>query len=190
MFNSLLFILLVCLAVVIYMLEYNEKRYYKEAIEVEKMISFFSKTRMDVIKMIHLGEINVNSCYFKYILSATSYSIRALYYYKSKNKALENIAILKEMSPYLLDKNLIDEFRTLNNEQKRIFFETISAVMKIYLDSHYLEKFLFKLCYKKAANYVMSINFSHIMKLIPQSTQSGVDYTKKLNEFSDLCYAY
>ena len=153
------------------------------------MISFFSKTRMDVIKMIHIGEIDVNSCYFKYILSATSYSIRALYYYNSKNKALENIAILKEMSPYLLDTKLVEEFRTLNNEQKRIFFETISAVMKIYLDSHYLEKLLFKLCYKKAANYVMSIDFSHIMKFIPKSTQSGVVYTKRLDDFSDLCYA-
>ncbi len=186
---NILFISLICLTVVIRFIEYKEKQYYKEALEVEKMISFFSKIRMDVIKMVHLGEIKANSCYFKYILSATSYSIRALYFYKSKNKALENIAILKEMSLYFLDKNLINEFKDLNNEQKKIFFDTISTVLKIYLDSHYLEKLIFKLCYQKAAKCLKNINPMKLRRFIPESTQSGVDYSKQLNDFSNLCYA-
>lgn len=186
---NILFISLICLAVVIRFMEYREKHYYKEAIEVEKMISFFSKIRMDVIKMVHLGEVKADSCYFKYILSATSYSIRALYYYKSKNEALENIAILKEMSPYFLDEKLIDEFKDLNNEQKKIFFDTISTVLKIYWDSHYVEKFIFKLCYQKATKCIKNINPAKLQKLIPKTTQSGVDYSKQLNDFSNLCYA-
>lgn len=186
---NILFITLICLVVVIHIIEYKENQYYKEAIEVEKLIAFFSKTRMDVIKMVHLGEIKADSCYFKYILSATSYSIRALYFYKSKKQALENIAILKEMSPYLLDKQLIDEFKDLNNEQKQIFVNTISTVLKIYWDSHYVEKLLFKLCYQKATKLIKNVNLSKLRKFIPQSTQSGVDYSKKLNDFSNLCYA-
>ncbi len=188
MINTL-FILLVCLSAIIFIIEYKDNKYYKDAIEVEKMISFFSKTRMNVIRMVHLGEIEADSCYFKYILSATSYSIRALYYYKSKNKALENIAILKEMSPYLLDAKLVSELKNLNYEQKRIFFDTIKIVLKIYLDAHYFENFLFKLCYQQATAYLKDTIFMKLRRFIPESTQKGVDYTRQLTDISNLCYA-
>lgn len=188
MINTL-FILLIVAAVANCIINYLDKRYYKEALEVEKLISFFSKTRMDLIRMVHLGEIDANSCYFKYILSATSYSIRALYFYKSKNKALENIAILKEMSPYLLDEKILEELKDLNNEQRRMFVETISMVLKIYWESHYIEKLLFKICYQKATKLIKNINPATLLKYVPQSRQSGIDYSKQLNDFSNLCYA-
>ena len=178
MINTL-FILLVCLSAIIFIIEYKDNKYYKDAIEVEKMISFFSKTRMNVIRMVHLGEIEADSCYFKYILSATSYSIRAL----------ENIAILKEMSPYLLDAKLVSELKNLNYEQKRIFFDTIKIVLKIYLDAHYFENFLFKLCYQQATAYLKDTIFMKLRRFIPESTQKGVDYTRQLTDISNLCYA-
>ena len=89
----LIILILFLLTAVYCFIEYLDNRYYKETFEVERNISFFSKMRMDLIKMVHLGEIEVNSYYFKYMYSASSYSIRALYFYKTKSKALENINI-------------------------------------------------------------------------------------------------
>lgn len=186
---NIMFLILIFLSISIIVSNNIDNRYYKEIITVEKSIAFFSKTRMDATKMIFIGELKPDSCFFKYIYSATSLSIRALYYHKTRNKALENINVLKEMSSYLLEEKLFDEFKDLTYEQKRLFLSTIAAVLNMYWDTHYVEKLLFKLFYKKTTNVLKNIFNDKVIPLIPTKTKEGIDYGKQLNDISNICYA-
>ena len=127
--------------------------------------------------------------YFKYMYSASSYSIRALYFYKTKSKALENINILKNMSPYLLNNNFAEELKTLNNEQKRLFYETITRVLMIYLSTHYIEKLIFKICFQQTVKWFKNLDAAKWFQFVSKETRSGVDYSRQLQNFSTACCA-
>ena len=49
-------------------ISFVNNRYYKKCIAKEKTIAAFAEARMSLIKMVNLGEINVNSNYFSFTL--------------------------------------------------------------------------------------------------------------------------
>lgn len=140
----------------------------------EQQLSDFSSARMKLIHMVASGEISVNSSFFKYIYSATSYSIRALFFYEDKAKALNNINILKESIPHLLNENIDKELLELNNEQKEIFCQVTANVLFMYLDYHVIEKFLFTAARKNLSKiFQKNKSFSEI-----------IEYPEKLYTYS------
>lgn len=181
-------LLLILLAPVLFIL-YScvENKIYKDELKNEKLISYFSWARMTLMKMVELGEIEADSIFFKYILSATSYSVRGLYLYPSKTKTLDNVNILKFTADYCLNPNLKEEFKNLNFQQKKMLIDTTSNVLQMYFDTHYIEKFIFKVFCKKIKNFTLSIP-KRISKLIPEKSKTGLKYAIEVDQCLT-CYA-
>lgn len=153
---------------------YLHKNKLEKMLVKEQQLSDFSSARMKLMHMVASGEISIDSSFFKYVYSATSYSIRALFFYEDKAKALDNINILKTSIPHLLNENIDKELLELNNEQKEIFCQVTANVLLMYLDYHVIEKLLFSAARKNLAKYVQK----------NKSVSEIIEYPEKLYNYS------
>lgn len=148
-------LLLLCGLVIFY--EIHLDRYYKKDLNNEKLISFFANTRMQLIKMLHMKEITANSHYFHFMMRATSYSIRTIYFRKNK-LSLEQLDNLEEMLVVLNSEHLKSEFNNLNSEQKELFAKTALKILELYFSTEFIRKLQWTL-------YILTIS-SKILKLL------------------------
>lgn len=173
--------------------EYALHKHYQKDIRKEKLISNFSKNRMDLIKMVHLKEIDPTSNFFRFMLKATSYSIRSLYFYKDTNKGLEKTAILDKTMPILLSEKTKEEFKNLNSEQQQLFASTILNLLLVYTQDNYMEKILFKLYLMKLKKKLSDKVVFVIEKLLNKKRQEQLitmDIIKKSYSLGEFSYSY
>lgn len=115
-------------------------RYYQQKIRIAYHIDKFSKNRMKLMKMLIDNKITYNSRVFECLMTATSYSIRALYSHKDPLKALKEVDIIGKIMPFLEDEKTMEEFHSIDVEDKKVFVSTIVDVLMLYLESKYLQK--------------------------------------------------
>lgn len=189
MVNTIL--LLIIIPFVIY--KFNLDRYYKKDLKKEKLIADFSCYRMQLIKMLYMEEITADSNYFKFMLVATSYSIRTLYFYQNRNKGLDRTKILDNILPILLSEKTIKEFKELNSEQKELFVKAIINLFSLYSEEKYIEKLMFKL-YLKNLKENVSNKITHLVKKSLNKRMKEkvetMDYISDTYALKDYCYSY
>ena len=159
------------LASIFVIYEFLLNRYYKEDLKNEKLIAFFSDARMQLMKMLYMKETTKESYYFTFMMRATSYSIRTIYYRKDK-VSKEQLDCLKEIANILDSEKLKDEFKDLNAEQKEIFCKTAIKILEIYFNANFICKLLFKTLCLKVGLSVLNL-FS---KLLDSKTKETMNY--------------
>jgi len=188
---------------------FSKQNFYKKHFLSEEIISRASSMRMKLMKMLYVGDTNVNSLFFQYTYRSLSHLIRAVHYYGLNNKALEaidGVNILKKFSVQELKKdNVISELATLSIKQKEIFCETTTLILYTYFECNTKIKIfhnIFKLLFK-IANKELKKRFRNIIdkneKKIPEKIKEEYNAIKTLDEHSsletiqslgkDFCYA-
>lgn len=167
---------LICIVFIIY--EIALHKYYKEDLQNEKLISYFSNTRMQVMKMLYMKEITANSCYFNFMIRATSYAIRTIYY-KKKKLSIEQLEYLESMLNFINAEDLKKEFKNLNSEQKELFARTALNLLKLYFDRALIKKLVWTL-------YILNIS-SKIIKCMLRITEKLMSCSK-LQKDKDIIY--
>lgn len=162
-------LLLILLSVITY--EFLIHKYYKEDLKNEKLIAFFSDARMQLMKMLYMKEITKESAYFNFIMRATSYSIRTIYYRKDK-VSKEQLKCLKEMTEVLDSRELKKEFKNLNAEQKEIFCKTAIKILDLYFNADFFRRLLWKALCLKISCGILKL----FLKLLNPKTQEKVNY--------------
>lgn len=159
----LIALITICFIFAIY--EIALHNFYKKDIKEEKLISFFSNARMQLMKMIYMKEITPDSNYFNFMIRATSYSIKTIYYRKNK-LSLEQLNCIKEMLNFLNTDNLKNEFKALNGEQKELFAKTVLKILELYFNADFSTKILWKLYLLKISCKMLEVVLCTLEKLI------------------------
>ena len=156
--------------------------YYKKDLENEKLIAYFSNTRMQLMKMLYLKEITCDSCYFNFMIRATSYSIRTIYFHKKLS--IEQLEQLEKMIKFLDTDNLKQEFNSLNSEQKELFAKTVLKLLELYLNERLIGKLIWFIYLLKISSKILDfITFilEKIIKLIiPKNERKEFTYINSL----------
>jgi len=187
--TGILFIILTF--IIVY--EVKIHRYYKNDLKKETLISNFSFNRMQLIKMVYMNELDVSSNIFKFMMKTSSYSIRALYFYKNRNKGIERAKILEETVPILLDDKTKDEFENLNNEQKKLVVKSMLNTLLLYTEENYLQKLFFKMYLKQIKRKTSGIFTKFIQKISSDKVKEQLSVMDKINtsySVSEYAYAY
>ena len=182
MFLLILFIITMSLCIY----EYKLHRYYKKRMEDEKLISYFSQARMQLMKMVYTGEISSKTTFFNIIIRATSYSIRALYLYNNKSNFKIHYNAIKEIMPYIVDSSMKKEFEFLTVEQKELFVNTIIRMLELHIRDNILEKLLFKLYLADIKEKMNSVRLKTISKIISTSEENR----QKISYLNDISTSY
>ena len=139
------------------------------------------------MRSLFINEIDINSVYFKFMLKATSYSIRTLYYYSNNIcEGLEKTNVITEVLPLLSDIKLKEEFKSLNVEQKDLFVKTILNILNLYLENKYFEKLIFNMYILKFKNAISEILRIFIRWISNKQTQKKIKYIDDLNNSYNL----
>jgi len=170
-------LLLIVLAFTLY--EMCLHSYYKKDLENEKLIAYFSNTRMQLMKMLYLKEITYNSCYFNFMIRATSYSIRTIYYRK-KRLTVQQLEQLEDMLKFLNTEHLKQEFKSLNSEQKELFAKTALKLLELYLNKELLGRLIWGI-------YLLRIS-SKILKNIITILEKIVNFIAYKKETKEITY--
>ena len=157
-------ILLIASCIVFLVYELALDRFYKKDLQNEKLISYFSNTRMQLIKMLYMKEISHNSCYFNFMIRATSYSIRTIYY-KKKKLSMEQLECLESMFNVLNTDNLKNEFLNLNSEQKELFAKTALKIVELYFNREFIKKLLWGLYILRVSSRILKYSSGTIEKI-------------------------
>ena len=186
----ILFLIILLLSFVIY--KNMDNNYYKRDLYNETLIANSAKRRFKLIAMVNAKEIKPESYYFRYILMANSYIIRAMYFYKNKTMALDKVQILNKTSYYLISDTMVQEFKELNSEQQQMFINTIQDVLMIYLQEHYIEKIIFKLYCAKIMTRLLLVLIKIIAFFSKEKKyqyDTGLSYIKQADNYNSLQYA-
>ena len=187
MLNNLIFLTLIIVFTLFCIYEIFIHQKYKKDFEKEKLIADFSYTRIKLIISLFINEIDINSVYFKFMLKATSYSIRTLYYYSNNIcEGLEKTNVITEVLPLLSDIKLKEEFKSLNVEQKDLFVKTILNILNLYLENKYFEKIIFNMYILKFKNAISEILRIFIRWISNKQTQKKIKYIDDLNNSYNL----
>lgn len=169
-------LILTCIVFVVY--EIALDRFYKKDLQEEKLIAYFSNTRMQLMKMLYMQEIAPDSYYFNFMMRATSYSIRTIYYKKEK-MSVEQLDCLKNMFDFLNTDKLKNEFKALNSEQKELFGKTAFKIIELYFNEDLSRKIVLKI-------YLLKISFN-ILGLLLKLLEKLIDVVNK-HKNDDLLY--
>lgn len=185
------FLLLLCGLIILY--EIFLDKYYKKDLENEKLISFFANTRMQLIKMLYMKEISPDSRYFNFMMRATSYSIRTIYFRKNK-LSLEQLENLEEMLVVLNSKNLKSEFNNLNSEQKELFAKTALKILELYFSAEFIRKLQWTIYILTISSNILKFLLKFLVKLlkhIDTKENENISYINDLEKSYCLSrYAY
>ena len=184
MFTYILPILLI--AFIIYEISLHQS--YKKELQNEKLIAEFSFMRMQIMKMLYYNETSKDSFFFRFMLPATSYSIRALYYNK-KTYYLTNDTFIDNMIDLLKNVNMKEEFRNLDTEQKRMFGNTIVMLLELYLNDNMLDKILFKIYFLKLKVRVLKGILRLLGSLQPE-TKKKIENINDINNIYGISSVY
>ncbi len=159
--------------------------FYKKDLENEKLIAYFSNARMQLMKMLYMKEISCNSNYFNFMIRATSYSIRTMYYKKEK-LSLEQLKTLENMLDFLGKDKLKNEFKELNGEQKELFAKTVIKILELYFNTKFMTKIIWILYILK-----ISCNFSkQALKLVKLVLSPNIDKNEDIVYLRDIDKSY
>lgn len=187
MLNNLIFLTLIIVFTSFCIYETFIHQKYKKDFEKEKLIADFAYTRIKIMRSLFINEIDINSVYFKFMLKATSYSIRTLYYYSNNIcEGLEKTNVITEVLPLLSDIKLKEEFKSLNVEQKDLFVKTILNILNLYLENKYFEKLIFNMYILKFKNAISEILRIFIRWISNKQTQKKIKYIDDLNNSYNL----
>lgn len=176
-------LILICLIASIILnisLSIYDYKFCKGKLSILNKITKFSNTRMHLLKLVDKGQVDINSDLFKCIMSACSYSIRALYVYKTHTKAIDNVDIMSEMLPYLTSENFNNELKSLSKDDRFMFIGALLNVLFIYHEGKFLEKAIMQITFLKITNCILKIS-SKIMK--SQKSETQYAYTRTLRNF-------
>jgi hypothetical protein len=178
--NLILFTLIMSsVSFIAYEISLNKK--YKKELAYEKLISNFSYARMQIMKMLHLKEISADSLYFNFMIRATSFSIRTLYFYKNRREGLKDTKVLTEIMPSLINPKMKEEFECLNSEQKELFIRTILNILKLYIEDNYFEKLLLSIYLLEIKNVIGILIAKIIKRFSDKKTREKITYINDLD---------
>lgn len=177
----ILLLLIFCIIFIVYEIYLNN--FYKKDLQNEKLIAYFSDTRMQLMKMLHMREIKPISCYFDFMMRATSYSIRTIYF-KKKKYSLEQLNYLEAMFNTLNSDELKNEFKELNSEQKELFARTAMNIIELYFSREFRKKLLWSL-YVLKASYKILYLFGLIRRVL-----FTFESDKDINRLDDIEKSY
>ena len=156
-------ILIICILFVLYEVSIHD--YYKKDLEEEKLIAFFSNARMQLMKMLYMKEITPSSSYFNFMIRATSYSIRTIYFRKKK-LSMEQLHAIEEMLIFLNTDNLKNEFKLLNSEQKELFAKTALKLLELYLNKKFIGKLIWSIYLLRLSSNILKCILTILEKFI------------------------
>lgn len=158
---------------------------YKKDLEKEKLISFFSNARMQLMKMLYMKEITPNSSYFNFMIRATSCSIRTIYYNK-KDLSIDYLDCIQKTMSYLDKDNLKQEFENLNSEQKELFAKTALNILNLYFEDKILRKLLWKLYILKFSAKILRSFIAILENIQTTKTSSDLQYLDNVEKSYNL----
>lgn len=189
MLNYIIYYAFIVVFIAYIFYEFNFHKKFKNDLKKEKLIADFSYIRIQLMKMLYMHETDINSVYFKFMLKATSYSIRTLYFYNHNIcDGLTKTKILTEVLPLLEKKELKEEFKYLNVEQKDLFIKVILNILDMYLENKYIEKLIFKVEVQKVKNIIYRISNKMISLLLNNNkqVQDKIKYINDINEYYNI----
>lgn len=180
----LILMILIVVSFIIY--EQQLHRYYRKKMEDEKLISYFSQARMQLMKMLYTGEISHRTAYFNILMRATSYSIRAIYLYNNKEQLKVNIKAIESMIPYIVDKKMKNEFESLTVEQKELFVNTILRMIQLHIKDDFFAKAIFNMYIASIKKKVNSLK----IKLLSTLASTSREHKQKISYLDDISNSY
>lgn len=176
-------LLIVCVCFVIY--EIILDNYYKKDLKDERLISYFSNTRMQLMKMLYMKEITHDSYYFNFMIRATSYSIRTIYY-KKRKLSNEQISCLESMFKFLDTENLKQEFANLNSEQRELFARTALKIVELYFNRKLRTKLLWKLYILKMGTKILKHVVTFLSKILESKKDADIISLRNIEQSYNL----